>query len=66
MKISIAVGVIRVVLVPWQAHGGEKEQLEKRPMLETESEQIGLEWGQLLTRRVLKKFEDITGEKYLE
>jgi hypothetical protein len=35
-------------------------------MLETESEQIGLEWGQLLTRRVLKKFEDLTGEKYLE
>ncbi len=29
--------------------------LEKRPMLETESEQIGLEWGQLLTRRVMKK-----------
>ncbi|MBE9543677.1 MAG: DUF2059 domain-containing protein [Proteobacteria bacterium] len=159
MKKIIAVGVIMAVLVPWQAHGGEKEQLEmaamlvekshlpemfvdlaeafmetyferydklaaqdpaagnplrkifieevslgeeelklmlaeiyaahfsenelretliffnssagrawleKRPMLETESEQIGLEWGQLLTRRVLKKFEDLTGEKYLE
>ena len=59
MKIIIAVGVIMVVLVPWQAHGGEKEQLEMAAMLETESEQIGLEWGQLLTRRVLKKFEDI-------
>lgn len=38
--------------------------LEKRPMLETESEQIGLEWGQLLTRRVLKKFEEKTEEKF--
>jgi len=34
-------------------------------MLETESEQIGLEWGQLLTHRVLKKIEAQTGEKFL-
>ncbi len=38
--------------------------LEKRPLLETEGEKIGLEWSQLLTQRVLKKFEDQTGEKY--
>jgi len=38
--------------------------LEKRPMLEIESEQIGLEWGQLLTHRVLKKIEAQTGEKF--
>ena len=28
--------------------------LEKRPTLETEGVQIGLEWGRLVTRRVLK------------
>jgi len=38
--------------------------LEKRPTLETEGEQIGLELGQLLTRRVLKKFEEKTEEKF--
>ena len=38
--------------------------LEKHPMLETEGEQIGLEWGQLLMQRVLKRFEDKTGEKF--
>ena len=38
--------------------------LEKRPSLETESEQIGLEWGQLLMQRVLKRFEEQTGEKF--
>ena len=158
MKKIIALGVILVVLVPWQAHGGEKEQLamavvlveksrlperfvdlseafmetyferydkpvaenpadgnplrkffleevslgeeelklmlaeiyaahfnenelreivdffntssgkawlEKQPVLETEAEQIGLEWGQLLTQKVLKKFEAATGEKIL-
>jgi hypothetical protein len=38
--------------------------LDKRPMLETEGEQIGLEWGQLLMQRVLKRFEEQTGEKF--
>ena len=40
-----------------------KAWLEKQPILETEAEQIGLEWGQLLTQKVLKKFEAATGEK---
>ena len=38
--------------------------LEKRPVLQTEGEQIGLEWGQLLMQRVLKRFEAQTGEKF--
>ena len=38
--------------------------LENRPGLRTEGEQIGLEWGQLLMRRVLKRFEEQTGEKF--
>ena len=38
--------------------------LDKGPMLETEGEQIGLEWGQLLMQRVLKRFEEQTGEKF--
>lgn len=38
--------------------------LEKRPTLETEGVQIGLEWGRLVTRRVLKKFERQTEEKF--
>ena len=38
--------------------------LEKRPLLETESEQVGLEWGQLLMQRVLNRFEALTGEKF--
>jgi len=38
--------------------------LEKRPTLKTEGEQIGLEWGRLVTRRVLKKFEKQTKEKF--
>ena len=159
MKKIIAFGVILVVLVPWQAHGGEKEQLamavflvektrlperfvdlaeafmetyferydkplaenpaagnplrkifkaevslgeeelklmlaeiyaanfsenelreivnfyssstgsawlEKQPIMETEAEQTGLEWGQLLTQKVLKKIEAQTGEKLLK
>jgi len=33
-------------------------------MMETEGEQIGLEWGQLLMQRVLKRFEEQTGEKF--
>ena len=38
--------------------------LEKQPMLETEAEQIGLEWSRLLTQKVLKRFERVTGEKF--
>jgi hypothetical protein len=38
--------------------------LEKQPMLETEAEQIGLEWSRLLTQKVLKRFEGVTGEKF--
>ena len=38
--------------------------LEKQPILETEAEQIGLEWAQLLTQKTLKKFEDQAGEKF--
>ena len=58
MKKTIAFGVILVVLAPWLAHGAEKERLE------TEAEQIGLEWGQLLTQKVLKRFEATTGEEF--
>lgn len=31
--------------------------LDKRLVIQTEGEQIGLEWGKLLTQRVMKKFE---------
>ena len=41
-----------------------KAWLEKQPILETEAEQIGLEWAQLLTQKTLKKFEEQTGEKF--
>lgn len=41
-----------------------KTWLDKRLIIETESEQVGLEWAQLLTQRVLKKFEDRYGEKF--
>ena len=41
-----------------------KKWLDKRLIIETESEQVGLEWAQLLTQRVLKKFEDRYGEKF--
>jgi hypothetical protein len=34
-----------------------KAWLDKRLLIQTESEQVGLEWGQLLTQRVLNKFE---------
>ena len=65
IKKTIAFGVILVVLVPWLAHGGEKERMAMAVVLveksrlperfvdlaeafvETEAEQIGLEWGQL-------------------
>ena len=38
--------------------------LDKKLIIQTEGEQVGLEWGQLLTRRVLKKFEAQYGEKF--
>ena len=41
-----------------------KAWLEKQPMLETEAEQIGLEWSRLLTHKVLKRFEGVSGEKF--
>ena len=41
-----------------------KAWLEKQPLLETEVEQIGLEWSQLLTHKVLKRFEGVSGEKF--
>ena len=41
-----------------------KAWLEKQPILETEAEQIGLEWAQLLTQKTLNKFEAATGEKF--
>ena len=34
-----------------------KAWLDKKLLIQTESEQVGLEWGRLLTQRVLKKFE---------
>lgn len=41
-----------------------KAWLDRRPIIETEVEQVGLEWGRLLTQRVLKRFEIQTGEKF--
>jgi len=41
-----------------------KAWLDRRLMVETEGEQVGLEWGRLLTQRVLRKFEIQTGEKF--
>ena len=41
-----------------------KAWLEKQPLLETEAEQVGLEWSRLLTHKVLKRFEGVTGEKF--
>ena len=38
--------------------------LDKRLSIQTEGEQVGLEWGQLLTQRVLKKFEAQYGENF--
>lgn len=37
--------------------------LDKKLLIQTESEQVGLEWVQLLTQRVLKKFETRLGKK---
>lgn len=41
-----------------------KAWLDRKPIIETEVEQVGLEWGRLLTQRVLKRFEIQTGEKF--
>ena len=38
--------------------------LDRRHIIETEGEQVGLEWGRLLTQRVLKRFENQRGEKF--
>jgi hypothetical protein len=38
--------------------------LDNKLTIQTEGDQIGLEWGQLLTRRVLKKFESQYGVKF--
>ncbi|UCG08473.1 MAG: DUF2059 domain-containing protein [Desulfobacterales bacterium] len=38
--------------------------LEKRLVIQTDSEQIGLEWGKFLTQRVNKKFEAKMGKKF--
>ena len=38
--------------------------LDKRFIIQTEGEQVGLEWGQLLTQKVLKKFENQYGENF--
>ena len=54
---------LRQLLVFFDSPAG-KAWLDKRLMLQTDSEQIGLEWGQLLTRRVLKKFEVQSGQAF--
>ncbi|MGD8258203.1 MAG: DUF2059 domain-containing protein [Desulfobacterales bacterium] len=41
-----------------------KAWLDRRPIIESDGEQLGLEWGRLLTQRVLKRFELQTGEKF--
>lgn len=41
-----------------------KAWLDKKLIIQTEGEQIGLEWSQLLTQRVLKKFKDKYGDKF--
>jgi len=38
--------------------------LDKNLIIQTEAEQVGLEWGQLLGRRVWKKFEEKYGKKF--
>ena len=38
--------------------------LDKRLVIQTDTEQIGLEWGKFLTQRVIKKFEAIKADKY--
>ena len=38
--------------------------LDKNLIIQTEAEQVGLEWGQLLSRRVWKKFEAQYGKKF--
>ena len=54
---------LREIVVFFNSSAGSA-WLDKGPMLETEGEQIGLEWGQLLMQRVLKRFEEQTGEKF--
>ena len=53
---------LRAILAFFDSPSGNA-WLEKKFLIQTESEQVGLEWGRLLTQRVLKKFETQTGEK---
>ena len=53
---------LRAILAFFDSPSGNA-WLEKKLLIQTESEQVGLEWGRLLTQRVLKKFETQTGEK---
>jgi len=41
-----------------------KAWLDKNPMVLYEGEQIGHEWGQILTQRILKKYAETYGEKF--
>ena len=54
---------LRAILVFFDSTSGHA-WLEKKILIQTESEQVGLEWGRLLTQRVLKKFETQYGEKF--
>ena len=47
---------LRAILVFFNSPAGIA-WLDKKLLIQTESEQVGLEWGRLLTQRVLKKFE---------
>lgn len=53
---------LRAILAFFDSPSGNA-WLEKKLLIQTESEQVGLEWGRLLTQRVLKKFETQSGEK---
>jgi hypothetical protein len=46
---------LRAILVFFNSPAGIA-WLDKKLFIQTESEQVGLEWGRLLTQRVLKKF----------
>ena len=53
---------LRAILAFFDSPSGNA-WLDKKLLIQTESEQVGLEWGRLLTQRVLKKFETQSGEK---
>ena len=54
---------LRAILVFFDSSPGTA-WLDKQLLIQTESEQVGLEWGRLLTQRVLKQFETQYGEKF--